>query len=344
MSSENGLIKADIKDLFGAGELVKNGAEAFVTVVPGRKIVSSARAQIKIESLLDEELRYLTNTAQREGWSEEFLAMRVQGFIENLGRKANLDAIVGYAKEALGGGDSINEETVHPIDSEWLNYFIDHAERVTDEDVRMAWGAILSGEVNNPGSFSKRAISTLATMGRLDIESFRKLCRYLISVEGDKLLALERDEGGATYNDGGISYDELSELSAWGLVNLHGEVSVRLDPKPGCVCASDESVFVRIFGRGGKDDEVRFPIFLTRIGRELASMCDERDISAIVRFLKKRASVEVLSLDLLEEEGAGSFESTLGDGLENRKPRAAGLDGHDVARVVTNDEIDSMFE
>lgn len=69
---------------------------------------------------------------------------------------------------------------IDDLDQEWLDYWRMHAEKVRDSDVQAIWGAILAGEVNNPGTISKRTMSILADMEKRDAEAFVNLCSYCI--------------------------------------------------------------------------------------------------------------------------------------------------------------------
>lgn len=117
----------------------------------------------------------------------------------------------------------------NPMLPETRDRIVDGASHAYEDDVRELWGRILAGEVNKPGSFSKRTMSILSDMGKREAESFMKLCSYstcLVSgaseshvIMGEPIPVLSIDSSGASYNGGKISLAELSTLDSLGLID-----------------------------------------------------------------------------------------------------------------------------
>ena len=61
-----------------------------------------------------------------------------------------------------------------------LDAFEDGASHAYDDEVRALWAHLLTGEIDKPGSFSKRAIRILRDMSIHEATLFRRLCSWCI--------------------------------------------------------------------------------------------------------------------------------------------------------------------
>lgn len=151
--------------------------------------------------------------------------MEAMGYRVTNEQADNFTAVANRASailEETGGG-------ANPILPETRDYIVDGASHAYEDEVRELWGRILAGEVNKPGSFSKRTLSIVSDMGKADAESFMKLCSYstglVASACGKHVIAgalipiLSRDENGASFNGGKVRLKELSTLDALGLID-----------------------------------------------------------------------------------------------------------------------------
>lgn len=288
---------------FAPSEMLQKGTEAYLRVSPGRSLVSSARATIRADQLFDEQVSRLIDVAKREAWPEDYLAWRVEALAVEMGKKANLDAIAQFASKMLKDGSSITEEDIDKIDSEWVNYFVDHASKVTDEDMREIWGAVLAGEINNPGRFSKRTLSVVADLGKAEAESFKKVCSYIIDASCGRMLALQLEDDYASYNNGSISYYELSELASRGLFALNGAMQFPVQPDT-WETVIDGDLIVSIGGDGRQSrDAAQFSPSFTRVGLELSTLCNERDVKGIIKALDRKRDLGKIGLIVKNRNG-----------------------------------------
>lgn len=90
---------------------------------------------------------------------------------------ANLTGVVAFASSKIQPDSEANI-----ISSDWLNHFKDYAEKASTSDVQCIWGKILAGEINRPGSFSKRTLSILNDMNAKEADNFNKLCSICVKV------------------------------------------------------------------------------------------------------------------------------------------------------------------
>ena len=64
------------------------------------------------------------------------------------------------------------------VDEDWVERFVSHARMVGDPEMRTLWARILAGEVNKPGSYSRRTLSTLSDLTKGEAEIFTQLCGF----------------------------------------------------------------------------------------------------------------------------------------------------------------------
>ncbi|WP_322932550.1 DUF2806 domain-containing protein [Bacteroides sp. CG01] len=67
------------------------------------------------------------------------------------------------------------------INFDWMCQFSDKARFVSNQDMRLIWGKILAGEINNPGKYSINTLSILSRMSKEDAEEFSSLSSVLFN-------------------------------------------------------------------------------------------------------------------------------------------------------------------
>lgn len=72
-----------------------------------------------------------------------------------------------------------DEANIRDIDVDWRANFFDKGRIVHDDEMQTLWAKILAGEANNPGTYSKRSVNSVADIDKRDAELFTGLCRYV---------------------------------------------------------------------------------------------------------------------------------------------------------------------
>ena len=114
----------------------------------GDALILRAEAKVALTELKQRAAARLTNTETR--------------------RQQNIESIVEKASQSLPEQCS---ET--PVDQDWMAAFFDCCKDVGNDDVQKMWGKLLSGEVAEPGSYSRRALDALRLMSRLEASLFK---------------------------------------------------------------------------------------------------------------------------------------------------------------------------
>lgn len=119
------------------------------------------------------------------------------------------------------------------VDADWMARFIECAKDVSDEDMRLLWAKVLSGEMGKPNSISVMTLETLRNMSKHDAEIFHKFANFTVVSDGDTFIP---NIGAYTQDNWkpdieyGISCDELLWMQELGLINFNNGLEVLLEP------------------------------------------------------------------------------------------------------------------
>lgn len=83
---------------------------------------------------------------------------------------------------------SQNGKVSENINEDWMNYFLDRAKLVSDENIQLLWACILTQECFDEGTFRKVMLDRLALLDRKSAILFQILCSltYAIDVSDDR--------------------------------------------------------------------------------------------------------------------------------------------------------------
>lgn len=141
--------------------------------------------------------------------------------------------------------------------------------------MRAIWAQLLAGEINRPGTFSKRTLTTLNNMSPLEAQRFRELCSWCFDVccEGEPPYAVpllaQVDGKGRTY--GGFPLPRGTVLEDAGLVTQSTGRKIVFRPGPNAIIVNGD---VRQVWNSERHTVCFMSGYsLTSTGRELALLC-----------------------------------------------------------------------
>lgn len=70
------------------------------------------------------------------------------------------------------------------IDDDWLHFFFDKAEKVSNESMQIIWAKLLAGEFDKQGSISRKLIHIISIMDVHSARSFQTFCLYVFERYG----------------------------------------------------------------------------------------------------------------------------------------------------------------
>ena len=191
--------------------------------------------------------------------------------------RENVNATVDIA---IQSGRIHDNSSMDELGDEWVENFVDHVEKVSDEETQRLWAAVLSGEVNQPGTYSKRTMSILSDMSKSDAEAFKGFCSMCcggrsistgIEYWTQPYIILDDDGGG--YNDHELAYADIARLDSLGLVLKDSNTRFQAGSQP-IFCISGTPYIAAPMDGEAKLLTVGNCI-LTPFGNELSRLCDK---------------------------------------------------------------------
>ncbi len=203
------------------------------------------------------------------------------------------DNIESITEKAIGQLNA--SSTPQDIEDDWITNFFDKCRIISDEDMQILWAKILAGESNSPGTYSKRTINSLESLGKTDAESFMALCRFTWLIRGELVpvvyiedLSLDQ----SIYKKNGINFDRILHLSSIGLISFEsvGYSKTKLNQQ---IEISYHKTNLRLkFGKP-QDNELSIGnVLLTNIGAELAQVCSFKAIDGFIDYVINKFSQE----------------------------------------------------
>lgn len=114
----------------------------------------------------------------------------------------NLSACLEEAAKAIDK-DPIFSLPGKDIDLDFLDDWQDKAERTNSDYMRILWGRILKGELQQPGKYPRRILGILRNLTMEEAELFTKVARYAV----DKLVVLNKDDFNNSLNLSSLLFD-----------------------------------------------------------------------------------------------------------------------------------------
>ena len=92
---------------------------------------------------------------------------------------ANANSVYDQAKQQFNArADEVE------IDEDWLQFFFDRAEKVSNKSMQIVWSSLLAGEYNKPGSISRKLMHIISVMDVHSAKSFQTFCLYIFERKG----------------------------------------------------------------------------------------------------------------------------------------------------------------
>jgi hypothetical protein len=116
----------------------------------------------------------------------------------------------------------IDEKSAKPekMDDEFIENLFEKIKPASFERMRKLWTHILAREANQPGSFSMRAVNTLASMDKHEAESLLRLCNFCFKGQGLAPAPVVFSWDADIYTKNGVTFDAMVNLESIGLVQI----------------------------------------------------------------------------------------------------------------------------
>ena len=242
---------------------------------PGLGIASKARGEAKAFAIAKEAAESVYRQEIERGVREETaLSLAELAAKAVRGNARFAETVADAAKQVVDFEKA--QKNAELIDEGWINTFSDYSGREADEELRYEWSKLLAGELDNPGTYSKRSLSILADMSKSDAKAFAKLCGNCIATKIASNGKVEPILTMSGFNSLPLSDEEKLSLNALGLTSFSfGMLSASrasFDTEIAIRIGKNEYV-VRKAPDGPDSIEVVRNIF-TKFGLELAGLCE----------------------------------------------------------------------
>ncbi|WP_051946212.1 DUF2806 domain-containing protein [Verrucomicrobium sp. BvORR106] len=199
--------------------------------------------------------------------------------VEQLRGQANIESIV---REAI----SRIEETAKPedVNDDWLANFFDKCKLISEAEMQDLWSKVLSGEVNKPGTYSKRTVNFLAELEKSDAEMFSNMLNFLLHLGHPTPLIFKEEE--PIYTTNGVTFSSIQQLEAIGLIRYETfGLSKKSLPTQFRVVYHKEVLEMDL----SSQRDTALPVgrvLLTQMGLQLRKLCTTRKVEGFVQYLK----------------------------------------------------------
>lgn len=211
------------KNFFKAfGQLCTASVEIPVTWLEGKASEIKALSEARVQIIKKEG----NDISERLEIPKEYVAKASEKYASKIIREQlNLDTIVLNAgKELTSTKIKEDSESNTEIDDDWLNEFENHARTKSSDDMKLIFGKILSGEIQNPGTFSLRTIRLISQLDSKVATLFQLLCAQTISrnfgsrIQDARVISFKGNAGANSLSAFGLSFSNLNVLEEYGLI------------------------------------------------------------------------------------------------------------------------------
>lgn len=218
-----------------------------------------AKAKVKEQEILAE--AHKTNGSVFSEEQLHHIVARIFG--QELRRQENIDAIANIALAALDESKVL--EVKEKVDTYWLTQYFNIVQDVSDDELRNAWGKILSQEIMAPGSCSLRTLNTVRNLSKKEAELFSSLGDFIIHSRTTAFLI--NDENSILGSQ--LKFSDVSLLMECGLIreeyDLHFSSESTNESNRTAWIYQDKVVFLV-----STNKSLSVPVYeLTTAGREL---------------------------------------------------------------------------
>ncbi|GCD13077.1 DUF2806 domain-containing protein [Clostridium tagluense] len=184
-------------------------------------VVRMAKAhaeEIKLISAVSREntdvpILYSKGDIEIDTTSGQELAIRTQTRLQlqELQKQQNIESVISHAYEELGTEETVSSE---PVDTDWATRLFSIAGEVSNEDLQLLWGKVLSGEVKQPGSYSLRTLDRLRNLSKEEAELFSRIANCVFQYGSTFFVHTDKE----ILKSENIFYADILTLDGAGLV------------------------------------------------------------------------------------------------------------------------------
>jgi len=171
------------------------------------------------------------------------------------------------------------------MENDWVTNFFDKSRIVSDKDMQGIWARVLAGEVNNPGTYSKRTVNFLGDLDKSDAELFTKLCGFGWEIGNVVVLIFDIDD--EIYTKHGVNFNTLIHLESIGLIQFNNITGFRRLKLPKRLSVFYYGQPLPLEMPKETDNELQIGhVLLTKVGQELAPICGSAPVNGFMDYVR----------------------------------------------------------
>ena len=204
-----GIVKAVSHLIYGVADIPVAYLEGFADSV---RSTTEARRHLRIEAARSLAEGFHTNSD---------LAARAyaQHASKVLKEQVNVEDVLGIALDQLSKSEATAEPRGVPND-DWLAALRNEAAQRSSEEMKLAFGKILAGEIQSPGTYSIRTVRTLGMMETRTASLFKTLCNvvFVVQLVDSRVITPSGNAAHNALQEFGLSFSQLNVLQENGLI------------------------------------------------------------------------------------------------------------------------------
>lgn len=199
-------------------------------------------------------------------------------------KQENIENITAKAVKDLPPNAKAEE-----LEEDWITYFFDKCDKVSDEQMQSLWSKLLAGEATSPGTYSKRTVDFVGSMDKKDAELFSKFCQFTWTFKEPTPLIFDTDH--EIYTGAGIDFSSLKHLDTIGLISFEFTSGYRIQQ-------FRKRTVVHYFGRptiiefpADHDNDLQIgKALFTQAGKELVNICGAQQNEGFYQYAVEQLS------------------------------------------------------
>lgn len=204
-----GIVKAISHLIYGVTDIPVAYLEGFADSI---RSTTEARRHLRLEAARSIATEFKTN-------SELAARAYAQHATKILKEQVIVEDVLGIAIEQLSKSEATTEPQGVPND-DWLAALRAEAAQRSSDEMKLAFGKILAGEIESPGTYSIRTVRALGMMETRTASLFKRFCNLVLFVHPIDARVIV-PSGNAAHNalhEFGLPFSQLNVLQENGLV------------------------------------------------------------------------------------------------------------------------------
>jgi hypothetical protein len=199
---------------------------------------------------------------------------------QEIQKQSNIESVAQKAIGILNEEDKIDDT---PIETGWINRFIDSVQYVDDDSLQDLWAKILAGEIVKPNSCSLRTLELIKNLNVHEAHLFEDVSKYILVNQHHYFLLKDND---SIFEHNEYGFDQIVLLQECGLLfnSVLGKQTMTESDNPDIIESFPYCIKITL----KHNNEIRYPVyFLTKSGSELYEiMKKDTDLDDLIKTWK----------------------------------------------------------